>query len=862
MRTKYWFLGASALLAAAPSPAVAAYCYFQGSDGGSWSSAGNWGCGKLPVAGDDVVLANWGTVNHGAITSNFKTLYIGSGTTLNASGGTMRVGDYIALFGYMNATNTVLTSTSTTARGRLLQDGGIDGAGLTLNGGAWENSSNIYGWGSIGTTSSQSLFLNNGMIEAGVAGKEFVINPLGTSTGTTTTNYGWSGTAAFQNNGRLNAINGGKIRMTDGRYSNTGQFYAGYASTFTMDSGAVLENVNAGKLTGGTYYVEDSGTMALRGLTTAAVTELAGSAQVYLGRGSSVFTINGTALTTSLRTIRSGSQLYLDGGRAMAVGAGTFTNEGSITLSGGAFTATSLDLSGSFTGYGNINATNLNILYGDSGKATLRADGGTLKLTGTNVTGNRFNYLGASYASTLDISSLAGDKFTDNLSAYPASGGLINIGSGSITVTTDFYTDNFSYGTFNPRAGIIGTGAINALSATQTLTAAGTATLTDNVLNLGGMRVGTFYNALNIANQGTSTYLRGSMSVAGGSNLVISGGTSFLVAAGTNRTFQFRGQTAGSLNGQTLNIANNFDNVDDASLTLQGAVYQVAAAQAQPLSIALGPQRKGSLAGGGVLTVRNTATDTNGYTEGLAVRTTTTGGFLVDGQQTGTSAPVAAQQNGVLSLSHIAQVAGEYAGTIALTNVSKAFAGSGLSDLTLNSQTINVTGTVTETAVASLSKLGGAGDFAGSGNSFTLDLGSFDANSGSVSTNFLLQNAIGDFRWSEILTGAFSLAGGEGFSLSTHETGLLRGGNISGDHIVSFDTAGLGSGTYQTVLTFNGVSRYTGLQDLSLAPITVRIQAVIAAAVPEPATWAMMIAGFGMAGGAVRRSRKLALQTV
>ena len=57
MRTKYWFLGASALLAAAPSPAMAAYCYFQGNDGGSWSTAGNWGCGKLPVAGDDVVLA-------------------------------------------------------------------------------------------------------------------------------------------------------------------------------------------------------------------------------------------------------------------------------------------------------------------------------------------------------------------------------------------------------------------------------------------------------------------------------------------------------------------------------------------------------------------------------------------------------------------------------------------------------------------------------------------------------------------------------------------------------------------------------------------------------------------------------------
>jgi hypothetical protein len=34
----------------------------------------------------------------------------------------------------------------------------------------------------------------------------------------------------------------------------------------------------------------------------------------------------------------------------------------------------------------------------------------------------------------------------------------------------------------------------------------------------------------------------------------------------------------------------------------------------------------------------------------------------------------------------------------------------------------------------------------------------------------------------------------------------------------------------------------------------------IDARVPEPATWAMMIAGFGLAGAAVRRSRRMTIR--
>nr|WP_084192404.1 PEPxxWA-CTERM sorting domain-containing protein [Parasphingorhabdus marina] len=35
---------------------------------------------------------------------------------------------------------------------------------------------------------------------------------------------------------------------------------------------------------------------------------------------------------------------------------------------------------------------------------------------------------------------------------------------------------------------------------------------------------------------------------------------------------------------------------------------------------------------------------------------------------------------------------------------------------------------------------------------------------------------------------------------------------------------------------------------------------IVSPAVPEPATWAMMIGGFGLVGGAMRRRKKLTAQ--
>ena len=56
---------------------------------------------------------------------------------------------------------------------------------------------------------------------------------------------------------------------------------------------------------------------------------------------------------------------------------------------------------------------------------------------------------------------------------------------------------------------------------------------------------------------------------------------------------------------------------------------------------------------------------------------------------------------------------------------------------------------------------------------------------------------------------------------------------------------------FVTGFIYNG----TGLVDVSMKPITEWVEGG-SGAVPEPATWAMMIMGFGAVGMAARRRRK------
>jgi hypothetical protein len=140
---------------------------------------------------------------------------------------------------------------------------------------------------------------------------------------------------------------------------------------------------------------------------------------------------------------------------------------------------------------------------------------------------------------------------------------------------------------------------------------------------------------------------------------------------------------------------------------------------------------------------------------------------------------------------------------------------------------------------------------------YILSLGDFASGSGVVTTSLDVSNDIADTPWSETLGGSFAgdvAPFGIGF---TSFSGLVGGGSIADQ--ISFDTTGLVPGSYGEELTFGPVSSFPGLPDAAYTPWTVLVLAGIktptVSGVPEPATWALMIAGLGLSGAALRRGR-------
>ena len=87
----------------------------------------------------------------------------------------------------------------------------------------------------------------------------------------------------------------------------------------------------------------------------------------------------------------------------------------------------------------------------------------------------------------------------------------------------------------------------------------------------------------------------------------------------------------------------------------------------------------------------------------------------------------------------------------------------------------------------------------------------------------------------------------EAYAVSFNNAVLGSGNPTSGFHYQHFayNVTGTG-GSDQISFAFQNQPAYFALDNISLS------------AVPEPATWAMMIGGFGMVGGAMRRRRSSA----
>ncbi len=140
-------------------------------------------------------------------------------------------------------------------------------------------------------------------------------------------------------------------------------------------------------------------------------------------------------------------------------------------------------------------------------------------------------------------------------------------------------------------------------------------------------------------------------------------------------------------------------------------------------------------------------------------------------------------------------------------------------------------------------RLGGAFSFGQVAGSFILELGANETLSNIITSGLGLYNS--DPR-ADVL---YQRDTGLGLGVT-----LLRGLEGSGIPLVG-DYVQVGNG----VAVGGGKTQYTvnyNFKNNGLAQDQVRFQITsISSAVPEPATWAMMITGFGLAGAAIRRRR-------
>ena len=845
--------------------------------------------------------------------------------------------------------------------------------GLGANQLVIDNGQTVRGSGAIGI--DQGAITNRGTILADGA---ITIDARGGGGGNSDmTGVGTGNLAGFYNaGGTIGTSGAGTLTLVGGLYQNSaaGTFQAGPGGLVNMANDSNLTNLQAGGvLNQGNYTSLAGGTVNLRsdqtgsivtigtghaGIDTVVTLSGAGSVLEVTPRGDGTT----TTIDQSLQGIAQSGELILSNGRSFTAPGGGFTNAGTLALTSGAsFAASGLANSGLATGNGTLAAPITN-------SGSVVASGGTLNsqaITGSAGT------IQSNTGATLSLDGATGLS----TAGFLVNNGALALGGNDVTVTGDYQNAGFGVGSaFNARANVTGSGLILAASATQDLSGPG---LTGSTLNVGNVRLGgSSSTTLTITNNGTLTTLRGAVE-SPASNTVNISSSNFVVGpngGNTTVTLSYTGTQAGSLGGQTITVANNFDNVADQTLQITGAAYNPAAASLSPNPIDLGATRTGGTLSGTV-TISNIA-PAGIYSESLAVTGTSGAGgasgtapsgliaagasaastvmlntaasgtksgtvtyaLATDGTGTsglaqaalpsqsvtvngrvyqvadpqlastnvtfatvrqGSTAPTASlgvtnAANGALTDSLQTRIASTPAGVTATAPGSLAGGQSGtvsfventatagvftgtaqlgftstdpeLAPLALPAQSVTVGGTVTQLAVAQILKNAGMGSFSGSGTTYTLDFGTIAAGSGSVSADLAVLNAIMNTAYGEKLGGTFGSSGGTGYTFNGMTFNGLAGGSEDTGNLLTFNYAGLGDGVYNDLLTFDGFSSFTGLSDMGLGPIRVNVTAQIAGAgggptgaVPEPASWAMLVLGIGALGASLRRRRPAAM---
>lgn len=436
----------------------------------------------------------------------------------------------------------------------------------------------IRGGGDIGIGAGSLGLANAGLIEAD-GEVALTVNPA-------------ASLGPVVNTGVMRASGVGGLSLTSGAFDNQGLVEAVNGSAVVHSATATTLNNLAGVLTGGQWRAAGDGSrIDIRGGQVAT-----NAAEIILsGAGSAFRAFDGAApvdLEASLQS-NTGILRVLDDRDFIAANA--IFNTGQIELGGGAFEAPALANVGLLTGFGTVAPKVLN-------SGLVQADGGELVLQG-GIQGGAAVSLNAD--ATLVIQRVVPNDFIPNeVQTLTLLDGRLEVAdSFGIHVTGDYANTAFGVGdAFDRRANVSGPGEVIGVGAAM---AAG-GDVVAGVLDLGAVRDGaSVTRSFTVENTGAGAQIRGAIQTGAGDGAVTdarlsgSGVTAQnfgAVAAGESAVFEvtFDATQGGALTGQTIGLVQNFDNVADLTIALEGLATQFAQGQAAPAGpIDLGAFRVG-----------------------------------------------------------------------------------------------------------------------------------------------------------------------------------------------------------------------------------------------------------------------------
>jgi hypothetical protein len=553
------------------------------------------------------------------------------------------------------------------------------GSGATLN-----NSSSFRDDTSVDTS------INNGY---GGAQSTFINSGSYTKSGASRTDIG----IAFNNSGVV-TVNAGTLSLSGGLTNFSGTTLSG--GTYNVVGNSVLQFVGADIVTNAATIVLDGANSALLDSNTGnnALTNFSTNAA-----GAS-FTLRNGRQFTRLSGFSNSGIVNIGSDSRFEVLSGGFVNNGvasQLQLAGGSLAQSGGEITnqGLITGFGSVTPA-----INNTGRVV--ASGGTLQTFG--VFGSS-GYIGIEAGASMSLNSFS----SNSVGTLLHQGVLLNLGSNPLTVHTDYDNAGFGVGNaFNRRANVTGGGQIRAAGTTQQ-TLAGAAIVNGNTANatlaLGNQRVGQggVSSSFTIGNTGTGgPSLRGALQNTGITNTALSGSGvtaqnwGAVAQGGSTAAFTvtFNPLTGGALQGQTLQVVNNFDNVAGQTLTITGAAYNLASASAiTPNPVVLANQRVGGVLSQALSITNNAAL--GGFSERLNATIAANGTAIASGSF---DLLAAGASSSALQVGVDTSTAGAKGGIATITLASDGTGTSGFAALGLGAQQVNVSGNVYRLATGSV----------------------------------------------------------------------------------------------------------------------------------------------------------------